>query len=332
MLRPILTLALGACLAWTATPQADAATITVGTSRDPNNGAQVLIAEQKGFFKDEGLDVSVKYFPSGGDLMTAFVGGSVDFGSAGTIPVVTLRARPFPLKVIAQMSDISGAQQLIVKQNVKSLDELKGKKIGVMLGTASEAFYKSIIKSYGLDASGMTVINMAPTDMTTAFVRGDVEAIVLWEPAAAKARSLGKGKILLSGTTDFRGAAPAPKRVYGDHALLFANEKTLQKEPDEAVAVVKALRKASDFIQNNRKEAVAILAKVYELEPQDIEAILDMNRYSLELDDRLVQDLDTLSAFLVDSKRIPAGSDPRKMIDSSVLKKVAPELATCAGC
>jgi len=330
MLRSILTLALGACLAWTAAPQA--ATITVGTSRDPNNGAQVLIAEQKGFFKDEGLDVSVKYFPSGGDLMTAFVGGSVDYGSAGTIPVLTLRARPFPLRVIAQMSDISGAQHLIVRRDTKSLDELKGKKIGVMLGTASEAFYKSIVKQYGLDASGVTLINMAPTDMTTAFVRGDVDAIVLWEPAAAKARNLGKGKILLSGTTDFRGASPAPKRVYGDHALLFVHEKTLRGQPDQAAAVVRALQKASGFIQSQRQEAVAILAKVYELEPREIEAILDMNRYSLELDDRLVQDLDTLSAFLVESKRIAAGSDPRKMIDTSVLKQVAPDLATCSGC
>jgi len=331
MSRSLLSLAFCLCLAWAAAPAA-ADPITVGTSRDPNNGAQVLIAEQKGFFKEAGLDVSVKYFPSGGDLMTAFVGGSLDYGSAGAIPVLTLRARPFPLKVIAQMSDISGAQHLVVGKTVSGLDELKGKKIGVMLGTASEAFYKAIVKHYGLDAGSLTVINMAPTDMTTAFVRGDVDAIVLWEPAAAKARQLGDGKILLSGTTDFRGAAPEPRRVYGDHALLFANEKTLAARPDEAAAIVKALKMASDFIAGQRDEAVALLAKVYELPPQEIAAILDMNRYSLELDDRLADDLGTLAAFLAESKRVAAAPEPRQMMDASVLRKVEPGLATCSGC
>ncbi len=67
-----------------ATMSADAQTkVTIGTSHDPNNGAQVVIAEQKGFFHDEGLDVDIKYFPSGGDLMSAFVGGSIQYGSSG---------------------------------------------------------------------------------------------------------------------------------------------------------------------------------------------------------------------------------------------------------
>ncbi|WP_158238233.1 ABC transporter substrate-binding protein [Pollutimonas nitritireducens] len=314
------------------TSYVNAATVNVGTSRDPNNGAQVLIAEQKGFFEAAGLDVSVKYFPSGGDLMSAFVGGSIDYGSSGAIPILTVRARPFPLKVIAQMSDISGAQHLIVKEGTKSLDELKGKKIGVMLGTASEAFYKVIIEKYELDADSLTVVNMDPTDMTTAFIRGDVEAIVLWEPVATNARKLGKGKTLISATNDYRGATPEAKRIYGDHSLLFANEKTIESQPEVASAMIEALKKASEFIQNNRDEAVAIMAKTYVLQPHEMNAILDMNKYSLEISDQLISDLEVLTDFLVTSKRIKKETDPRQMIDTSVLKKVDAALVTCSGC
>lgn len=331
MLRSILSLALGMCVLVT-TSYVSAATTTVGTSRDPNNGAQVLIAEQQGFFKEAGLDVSVKYFPSGGDLMSAFVGGSIDYGSSGAIPILTVRARPFPLKVIAQMSDISGAQHLIVKESTKSLDELKGKKIGVMLGTASEAFYKAIVKEYQLDTDNLTVVNMDPTDMTTAFIRGDVDAIVLWEPAATNARKLGKGKTLISAINDYRDSTPQAKRIYGDHSLLFANEKTIESQPEVAAAMIQALKKASDFIQSNRDEAVAIMAKTYVLEPQEMNAILDMNNYLLNIDDHLMSDLEVLTDFLVTSKRVPEGTDSRQMIDASVLKKVDAALVTCSGC
>ena len=330
MLRSLLPFALGISLLGAGTLHAQ--TTTVGTSRDPNNGAQVLIAEHKGFFKEAGLDVSVRYFPSGGDLMSAFVGGSVDYGSSGAIPVLTVRSRPFPLKVIAQMSDISGAQHLVVKQDTKDVAELEGKKIGVMLGTASEAFYRALIDSYGLDAKKLTVINMAPTDMTTAFVRGDVDAIVLWEPAATNARKLGDGKTLISATTDFRGGTPAAKRVYGDHAMLFAHENTVAQQPEATAKVLEALMKASAFIQDNRQEAVEIMAKVYALEPREVDAILGMNEYSLEIGDQLIEDLEVLSKFLVDSKRIKEGADPRQMIDTGPLKKTEPGLVTCSGC
>lgn len=330
MLRSFFLLALSAGLLGGQIVQAQ--TTTIGTSRDPNNGAQVLIAEHKGFFKEAGLDAEVRYFPSGGDLMSAFVGGSVHFGSSGAIPVLTVRSRPFPLKVIAQMSDISGAQHVIVKPEVNNIKELEGKKIGVMLGTASEAFYRSLVKAYDLNTDKITIINMAPTDMTTAFVRGDVDAIVLWEPAATNARKLGKGKTLISATTDHQNGASQAKRVYGDHAMLFAHEKTVAEQPEVTQKVLQALSKAGDFIRDNRSEAIDIMAKVYSLEPQEVDAILNMNEYSLELSDQLVGDLQALSTFLVDVKRIKQPVDPMQMIDPAPLKKMEAGLVTCSGC
>ena len=80
--------------------------VTIGTARDPNLGAQIVIAREKGFFRDAGLDADIKYFPSGGDLMSAFVGGSIAYGSAGATPVLTIQSRPFPLKIIAQRYEI----------------------------------------------------------------------------------------------------------------------------------------------------------------------------------------------------------------------------------
>jgi len=317
---------LGVCAAALLAPAAAQTKVSIGTARDPNLGAQIVIAREKGYFRDAGLDADIKYFPSGGDLMSAFVGGSVAYGSAGATPVLTIRSRPFPLTVISQISDISGAQQILVKKSVNSLDALKGAKVAMLRGTASEALFNSVAKAYNFDPASVQIVNMGPTEMITTFVRGDVDAVVLWEPHSTKARKLGDGKTLISGTHSFIGGSPVPRRVYGDHSVLFATESTLKEQPAVTKSVLTALLRANGFIETNRAEAVAILAKEYQLEPAEMDAIIDVNRYTLRLDDQLVSDLDSLAEFLYSIKRIPNPVKAREMIDAAPLKAVRADL------
>jgi len=71
---------------------------------------------------------------------------------------------------------------------------------------------------------------------------------------------------------------------------------------------------------------VAILAKEYQLEPAEMDAIIDVNRYTLRLDDQLVSDLDSLAEFLYSIKRIPNPVKAREMIDAAPLKAVRADL------
>lgn len=300
--------------------------VTIGTAKDPNLGAQLIIARERGFFRDAGLDAEIKYFPSGGDLMAAFVGGSVQIGSSGATPTTTLRARPYPVKIVAQISDISGAQQLIVKQNVRSLDELYGKRVGLMRGTASEALFNSIVKTHGFDAAKVEIVSMGPAEMLQAFVRGDVAAVALWEPHTTRARKSGGGKVLVSGTASFLSGKAQPNRIYGDHATLFSTETFVREQGATVRAVLTALARASDFIDKNRSDAIAILAKEFELDPADMADIVAVNRYTLMLDDEMVDDLNKLADFLYGLKRIPTQVRAADWIDSAPLKAVRPDL------
>lgn len=242
-------------------PAAAQTKIAIGTAKDPNLAAQVIIARDKGFFKEAGLDATISDFPSGGDLMAAFVGGSVQIATAGATPVITLGARPFSIAIVAQVSDISGAQQLLVHEGVNSLEQLYGKKIGVLKGTASEALFNSIVKGYHLDASKFEIVNLGPTEMLQAFVRSQVDAVALWEPHSTRAREAGKGKTLVSGTTSFIPGKEGPRRVYGDHAVLFTSQDFARKDGDTVKKVITALDRANAYLKSNRKEAVEILAK-----------------------------------------------------------------------
>lgn len=300
--------------------------VSIGTAKDTNLASPLIIAREKGYFRDAKLDVDLKYFPSGGDVIAAFVGGSVQFGSSGSTPTMHLRARPYPVKIVARVADISGAQQLIVKKDVTSLQQLYGKKIGLLRNTAPDAFFHSIVKAYGLDMSKFEVINMGPTEMLQGFVQGSVDAVVLWEPHTTRARKSGNGKILVSATHSFLEGKPVAKRVYGDHSTLFTSESYIKENGATVRAVLTALVRAMEFMEKNKKETIAILSKEFGLPEADISEIVGVNRYTAQLDEQMAADLDHLAEFLHKLGRIKVAPKAREWIDPAPLRAVRADL------
>jgi NitT/TauT family transport system substrate-binding protein len=296
--------------------------VTIGATKDPNQAAQIVIARDKGYFKAEGLDATVSIFPSGGDLMAAIVGGSVGIGAAGSTPSLTLRGRPYPIRVLAQVSDISGAVQIIVKNSVKSLNDLYGKKIAVMPGTGSEGIFKSFVRDYDFDPAKVTLVNMAPAEMLSSFSRGDVIAIALWEPYTTRARKLFDGKVLVTGTRSSIPGKEGERRIYADHGLLIGTETFIHDKPAVVKSVLAALARADDFIRTNHDEATQILAKEFGFDKGDMTEIMASNRYKLVIDDQLVNDVNNLGEFLAQKKSINSKPDARAFIDVDPLRSV----------
>ena len=226
------------------------------------------------------------------------------------------------------MSDISGAQQIIVKQGLKSLDELYGKKIAIMRATASESLFNSFAQAYGFDASKVELVNMAPAEMLASFSRGAVDAISVWEPHTTRARRTANGKMLVSGTKSAIPGKEGERRIYGDHSVLFATEVFIKERPNVVTAVLTALARAGDFIDSNKNEATAILAKEFGLEPADMADVMASNRYTLAINEEMVRDLDQVAAFLFSLKRIQSQPKAREWIDPEPLRAVRGGLVT----
>lgn len=325
----VLAILLTACFGLVAGPMsADAlekSKLALGTAKDPNLGSQIIIAREKGFFKEEGLDVSVKFFPSGGDLLAAIVSGDVAYGSSGSTPISALRGRPYPIKILAQISDISGAQQLIVKSSIKTPADLIGKKVALLKGTASELLFDSFAKAYGFDKSKVKIIAMGPTEMVASFIGGHVDAVNLWEPHTTRVRKAGNGHILVSGTRSYIPGKEGPKRIYGDHAALFAREDVIAANPETTKAILRAIAKATDFIAANSDAAASILAKKFSLSKEDMKHIMSVNNYTMILDKTLVRDLDRLAKFLYSLGKVKTQLRAMDWINPAPLKAVRAE-------
>jgi ABC-type nitrate/sulfonate/bicarbonate transport system substrate-binding protein len=307
------------------TPALEATRLAIGTAKDPNLGTELVIARDKGFFKAVGLDVEIKYFPSGGDLTAAIVGGSLDIGSSGSTPTTTLRAVPFPIKIVAQMSDISGAQQIIVKPEIRRPEDLYGKRVAMLKGTSSEFMVDLLAKTYRVDLSRLELVAMGPTEMLSSFIRGDVQAVSLWEPHSTRARKGGNGKILFSGTTSYVPGQEGPQRIYGDHSTLFAAEEFIRKNPTTVRAVLEALARSVEYIEKDPEGANAILAREFGMAPEDMRDIMKVNRYQMIIDQVMVDDLNRIAEFLFNAGKIKNKVSVREWLDVAPLRDVRPD-------
>jgi ABC-type nitrate/sulfonate/bicarbonate transport system substrate-binding protein len=299
--------------------------LAIGTAKDPNLGTELVIAREKGFFKAVGLDVELKYFPSGGDLSAAIVGGSLAVGSSGSTPTTTLRGAPFPIKILAQMSDISGAQQIIVKSEIQRPEDLYGKRVGMLKGTSSEIMVDSMARAYGLDLGKIERVSMGPTEMLSSFIRGDLQAVSLWEPHATRARKGGSGRILLSGTTSYVLGREGPSRIYGDHSTLFATEDFIRKNPKTVRAALEALARAVEYVERDPDGANVILAKEFGMSTEDMRDIMKVNRYQMVIDQVMVDDLNRIAEFLFSLGKLKSKQAVLEWIDTAPLRDVRPE-------
>lgn len=307
----------------------EARSVEIGTARDPNLGALIIITDERGLFDEAGLDVTIRFFPSGGDLASAVVGGSILIGSSGSTPTTTLRSAPFPVHIIARQADISGAQQIIVDgSQISSPSDLNGKTVAYMPGTSSEGLLNGLIAEYGLDRSSLNLISMGPSEMVTAFARGDVDAVSVWETNASRARIVGNGTLLHSGTTSFANSTGEPNRIYGDHSTLFATEDYIADNPNTIKAILYALSQGAEFIENEPEAASVILSDVLGMESDEMLDIMSSNRYSLAIDSEMISDLDNLARFLESQGRINQYISPTDWINHELLEAVNPDLVS----
>lgn len=302
--------------------------LTIGTARDPNLGSQLIIAKEMGYFKDNGLnDVSLQFFPSGGDLVSAMAAKAVPMGSGGSVPTTTLRAGGFNAQVLAQQADISGAQQIVARQQILKPKDLEGKKIATNFGTVSEMLVLSMMKEFGLARDKVTLVNMGPAEMVTAITRGDVDAASLWEPWSTQAVK-GGARRLVTGTTSYAADRSGPLQLVGDHALLIADAEFISKNPQTVTAVMKSLLEATRLIDRDPDKAAEVVGQELKVEPTEMKTMMSQNRYTMAIDGKLASDMNTLSAFLSQAGKLKSPVKADDWVNPDPLKKVQPDLVS----
>lgn len=254
----VVLIASGIYLAKSQGPKASSTTFNIGTNSWVGFGPMYL-AKDKGFFKDAGLDVNISVMEDQGQRTSAMVKGDIDAYIDTVDLLVQTRANNVPSKAVMQVDLSTGADGIVTTDNIKTVADLKGKKIAAQKNFVGESFLMYVLKKNGMSVNDVEIIDTESAAAGSAFVSGKVDAAVTFEPWLSKAKERQGGHVLVS-------SADEPGVVVD---ILSVNEKYLKDHPDNVKKVMQAWFKAVDYWKAHPDEANQIMANDYKLKPAE---------------------------------------------------------------
>ncbi len=212
----------------------------------------LTIAEQLGYFKDEGLDVNIVDFAGGSRALQAVVGGSADVVSGAFEHTINMQFKGQPMRAFVLQG---AAPQIVLGVNPKTLPDfkgiadLKGKKIGVTApGSSTNVMLNFVLAKAGLRPSDVSIVGVGASNGAVAAMRsGQIDAISNLDPVITLLNRSGDLKIV----TDTRKLAEA-EQVFGGPmpaGCLYAPQAFVDKNPNTVQALANAMVRANKWIQ-----------------------------------------------------------------------------------
>jgi NitT/TauT family transport system substrate-binding protein len=213
------------------------------------------LAQDKGFFKDEGLDVDITVIEDSAQRKAAVLNGRIDGLGDTTDLLVLSRAENIPSIAVMQIDQSNGADGILSTDNIHSIADLKGQKVAVQKNFVSESFLYYLLQKNGLTPKDVKIVDMEAGTAGAAFVSGSVDIAVTFEPWMSKAKDRRGGKILIS--------SKEADGVISD--ILTIREDYLKEHPEAVKKFMRSWFKALDYWKSNPEEANNIMAKHYNL-------------------------------------------------------------------
>ncbi len=223
------------------------------------------LAEQKGFFKDEQLDVKLIEFSALSDVQRSYERGQID--GLGTTLVDVFQARehsPRKLQVVQVIDYSDGADVILSTAAIKDGKALRGKKIGLELASLGIYVLARGLDKFGLTLADVQITGMDQISLAEALSKGTLDAIVTYPPTSVQLRHDVKANILFS-------TADIPDEVVDVMAM---DETIIKKRPADVEKLLRAYYKAMQYAKENPEEAYAIMAAREGITPQEFKEAL----------------------------------------------------------
>ena len=268
--RCLLVLSVGL---WTATASAQTK-MTIATGVDPVFSAY-YVAQQEGLFKKHGLDVRINTGPSGSAMVAFLVNGQIESAFGSEIAGVANHNLDPNVVVVAQATRLV-RWIAVVGRNIETLDQLKGKKVGVARGSGGEVFWLAMIDKLKLNPADYTIVNVEAPEMVAALERGNIDAYAVWEPWVTRGLAAVRNTKVLK---DQEGILEQGVYIYMNKAWILKNQAP-------AEAFLRALVDATEIINGDRKRAAKDVSDFLKnLDPPLVEQLMTKLRFEMVFDD-----------------------------------------------
>ena len=248
------------CLFTACDVRAQATPITLGvTTRTGTTGLPFVIAEEKGFFKSEGLNGLIVVMQNQ-VVVNGVVTRNVDYG--GTFSnFIGAALAGLPVRIVMAVMDGSD-HYLVTSPTVKRVEDLKGKKFGISsFGGTPHSEAIMILRKYGMNPEKDVIFLQigGSSSRYAALDSGSIDAAMLVPPFNKLAKKRGFNEIL-----SFNEIMNIPLGGLAVHT------QKIKEKPDEIVRMIKAILKSVDYIRNHKSEIVSIMETKWGIKEADI--------------------------------------------------------------
>jgi sulfonate transport system substrate-binding protein len=244
-----------------------------------------------------GVQVKWSEFPAGPQLLEGLNVGSIDIGMTGESPPIFAQAAGTDLLYIGNEPPGPASEAILIPANstIKSVSELRGKKIALNKGANVHYLLVKALEKAGVAYRDVQTVFLPPADARAAFERGSVDAWAIWDPFFAAAQVQLKARILVDGTG-----------LVSNHQFYLASRSYAQKNQRIVQIVVEELNVVGSWANSNTNEVAAILARQTGLE----KPILDLSarRFAfgaIPLPPAVVREQQVIADTFFDLKLIP---------------------------
>jgi NitT/TauT family transport system substrate-binding protein len=221
---------------------------------------------EKGWFKEEGVDVQFEWFDYVAS-MDAFAAGQLDaVGMTNGDTLVTGSTGAKGIMIL--MNDYSNGNDMIIgKAGIDSVKDLKGKKIGVEVGFVGHLLLLNALEKNGLTEKDVELVNVPTNETPQVLASGDVDAIVAWQPSSGIALQQ------VPGSTAIYTSADEPGLIYD---LLAVSPQSYAANKDEWMKVAKVWYRIVDYLKDPETfdSAIKIMASRVGLKPAEYKSFV----------------------------------------------------------
>jgi len=253
------------------------------------------IAEDQGYFENEGLEVTYLDFDQGRPALDALREGKADLTASGELPIVRAILQGDAIAIIAELESDSGINIIGRKdRGINAPADLKGKRIGVTKGTVNEFQLISFLEAHGLTERDVRFVDVVFADAVDALISGKVDAVSARQSAIAQLeQQLGE-----------RGTPFSTEGIYTFRFLLVGNKSFITEHPETIEKVVRALVRAEEYAHEEPEEARQITANYMKVEPGVIAKAWDRYRFSISLSQPIFVSLEDEARWIMEREAV----------------------------
>jgi NitT/TauT family transport system substrate-binding protein len=236
--------------------------VNFGYIADFNGASLIAVADDQKLWQKHGLKASAKVFTNGPLQIQALGTGDLDFGYIG--PGAMWLPASGQAKVVA-VNTLGNADRVIAQPGLTSMEQLKGKTIGVPEGTSGDMILTLALQKAGMTKADVKVVPMDASTIVAAFSSKKIDAAGFWYPAIATIKKQLPELSELAKNTDFEAQVSFP-------TAFVAGNDVVAKEQDKTKKVLAVLREAMQYRSANTDKTIELTADMLGISPDQVKA------------------------------------------------------------